>query len=107
MRSIPAKRICLLGMNMSNSLADQTNSLSTFSSANPAGATAIDEDKQYFLETLLSHETGCSSATRHSPVNENPKEPSNVVSLLMDYLDTASAHLDVSSSEAQKAILRS
>ena len=93
MRSIPAKRICLLGMNHEQ-FPRRPNQLPfdlLVSQPRRGDRNPKEEDKQYFLETLLSARDGLFVSYQGiSPVNENPKEPSNVVSLLMDYLDTAS-----------------
>ncbi|MCH2615498.1 MAG: exodeoxyribonuclease V subunit gamma [Opitutales bacterium] len=93
MRSIPAKRICLLGMNHEQ-FPRRPNQLPfdlLVSQPRRGDRNPKEEDKQHFLETLLSVRDGLFISYQGiSPVNENPKEPSNVVSLLMDYLDTAS-----------------
>ncbi len=92
MRSIPAKAICLLGMNSDNfprkSIRPQFDLLSI--SPRSGDRNMRDEDKQFFLETILSaRERLFVSYQGISPVNDNTREPSIVVAELIDYLKAA------------------
>lgn len=95
MRSIPAKLICLLGMGSEQfpRRPDQLPFDLLVSQPRRGDRNPKEEDKQYFLETLLSaREKLFISFQGISSVNDNLKEPSNVVSLLIDYLDEAVGH---------------
>jgi exodeoxyribonuclease V gamma subunit len=92
MRSIPAKLICLLGMGNEQfpRRPDQLPFDLLVSQPRRGDRNPKEEDKQYFLETLLSaRERLFISFQGISSVNDNLKEPSNVVSLLIDYMDDA------------------
>ncbi len=92
MRNIPAKRICLLGMNNEQfpRRPDQLPFDLLVSQPRRGDRNPKEEDKQYFLETLLSAREGLFISYQGiSSANENLKEPSSVVSLLIDYLNTA------------------
>lgn len=92
MRSIPAKLICLLGMSGEQfpRRPDQLPFDLLVSQPRRGDRNPKEEDKQYFLETLISAREGLFISFQGiSSVNENRKEPSSVVSLLIDYLDSA------------------
>lgn len=94
MRSIPAKVICLLGMNSERYPRKSIRPPFDLLSIEPrrGDRNTRDEDKQFFLETLLSaRERLYISYQGISPVAESIREPSTVVSELMDYLETATS----------------
>ena len=92
MRSIPAKVICLLGMNSDRFPRKSIRSPFDLLSENPrrGDRNTRDEDKQFFLETILAtREQLFISYKGLSSVNDGEHEPSIVVTELRDYLETA------------------
>lgn len=93
MRSIPAKAICLLGMNGDRfprkSIRTPFDLLSR--ETRRGDRNTRDEDKQFLLETLLSaRDRLYFSFQGFSPVSDSEREPSTVLSELIDYLENAS-----------------
>lgn len=89
MRAIPARTICLIGMNNADFPRNPTRlSFDLLSTQFRRGdRNTRDEDRQFFLETLLSvRESLYISYQALSPNSESKKEPSSVVSELQNYL---------------------
>jgi len=92
MRSIPAKVVCLLGMD--NDAFPRKSVRAPFDlltqSPRRGDRNTREEDKQFFLETLLSARDRLFISYKGlSPVSETVREPSIVVSELIDYLEKA------------------
>ncbi|MCH6257063.1 exodeoxyribonuclease V subunit gamma [Puniceicoccaceae bacterium K14] len=93
MRSVPAKVICLIGMNSGAFPRSQTRSNFDIisKSPRPGDRNARDEDKQIFLESALSaRETLFISYQNISATSDDPLQPSPLVSQLIDYIQSAS-----------------
>lgn len=92
MRSIPAKVICLLGMNNDTFPRKSIRAPFDLLAQTPrrGDRNTRDEDKQFFLETLLAaRERIFISYQGLAPVSDIEREPSIVVSELLEYLEKA------------------
>ena len=97
MRSIPAKVICLLGMNSDRFPRKSVRVPFDLLSEKPrrGDRNMRDEDKQFFLETLLAtRDQLFISYQGLSPVNDGEREASIVVTELRDYLEAAQSTPD-------------
>ncbi len=92
MRSIPAKVICLIGMD--NDTFPRKSIRAPFDllarETRRGDRNTRDEDKQFFLETLLAARDRLFISYKGlAPVSDISREPSIVVSELLDYLEKA------------------
>jgi len=92
MRSIPSKVICLIGMDNDTFPRKSIRAPFDLLAQDPkkGDRNTRDEDKQFFLETLLAaRERLFISYKGLAPVSDIKREPSIVVSELIDYLERA------------------
>ena len=92
MRSIPAKVICLIGMDNDTFPRKSTRAPFDLLAQDPkrGDRNTRDEDKQFFLETLLAARDRLFISYKGlAPVSDIKREPSIVVSELLDYLEKA------------------
>lgn len=90
MRSVPFKVVCLLGMNDADYPRTQTpNSFDLMQYHHQKGdRVRRDDDRYLFLEALLAARDYCYiSYVGHSITDNQPKEPSVLVSQLLDYIN--------------------
>lgn len=90
MRSVPFKVVCLLGMNESDYPRTQTpNSFDLMQYHHQKGDRARrDDDRYLFLEALLAARDYCYISYIGRAITDNqPKEPSVLVSQLLDYIN--------------------
>lgn len=95
MRSIPAKVVCLLGMDNDTFPRKLIRAPFDLLAQAPrrGDRNTKDEDKQFFLETLLAaRERLFISYKGLAPASDVKREPSIVVSELLDYLEKSDPH---------------
>lgn len=89
MRSVPFKVVCLLGMNDADYPRTQTpNSFDLMQYHQKGDRVRRDDDRYLFLEALLAARNYCYiSYVGRSITDNQPKEPSVLVSQLVDYIN--------------------
>ncbi len=90
MRSVPFRVICMLGLDdTAFPRRDPSGALDQLAGTGEAGRSRRDEDRQVFLETILSaRDALLLSYSGLSPTDNSEAPPSVVVSELLDYVDS-------------------